>query len=97
MFKEVKDKEVKIYEVSEDFYVLLMREDCGDSYNWFMYYDEERPDENNIIEGINYWECCWDKNKELTFDTALEYLVDVTRFLDIHMDRIFSDDYDFYE
>ena len=36
MFKEVKDKEVKIYEVAEDFYVLLMREDCGDSYNWFI-------------------------------------------------------------
>ena len=28
--------------------------------------------------------------EELTFDTALEYLVDVTRFIDVHMNRIFE-------
>ena len=61
------------------------------SYNCTMYYDEERPDENNIIEGIVYVECCCDTNKELTFDTALEYLVDVTRFIDVHMNRIFEE------
>ena len=92
MFKEDKNKQVKIYEVAEDFSILLIREDCGKiGYNWTMYYDEERPDENNIIEGIVYVECCCDTNKELTFDTALEYLVDVTRFIDIHMDRIFEE------
>ena len=50
-----------------------------------------KEDKNNIIEGIVYVECCYDANKELTFDTALEYLVDVTRFIDIHMDRIFEE------
>ena len=76
MFKEDKNKQVKIYEVAEDFSILLIREDCGKmGYNWTMYYDEERPDEN----------------KELTFDTALEYLVDVTRFIDVHMNRIFEE------
>ena len=38
-----------------------------------------------------YVECCYDANKELTFDTALEYLVDVTRFIDVHMNRIFEE------
>ena len=91
MFKELKDREIKSYEVAEDFYIYLIREDCGDmGYNWTMYYDEERPDENNIINGIQYVECCYDGNKELTFESALEYLVDVTRFIDIHMERIFE-------
>ena len=91
MFREVTEREVKIYEVAEDFYIHLIREDCGDSYNWFMYYDEERPDENSIIEGLVYVECCYDAEKDLTFETALEYLVDVTRFIDVHLDRIFGD------
>ena len=42
MFKEDKNKQVKIYEVAEDFSILLIREDCGKmGYNWTMYYDEE--------------------------------------------------------
>lgn len=92
MFREVTEREVKIYEVAEDFYIHLIREDCGNmGYNWFMYYDEEKSDEDNIIEGLVYVECCYDANKELTFKTALEYLVDVTRFVDIHFDKIFGD------
>ena len=40
MFKEDKNKQVKIYEVAEDFSILLIREDCGKmGYNWTMYYD----------------------------------------------------------
>ena len=91
MFKEDKNKQVKIYEVAEDYSILQIREDSTQGYNWTMYYNEERPNENNIIEGMVYVACCYDANKELTFDTALEYLVDVTRFIDIHIDRIFKE------
>lgn len=92
MLKENKNKQVKIYELAEDFSVILMRENVNRAYNWTLYYDEEKPDENNIIEGIQYVECCCDTNKELTFDTALEYLMDVTRFIDVHFDRIVEDE-----
>ena len=40
MFKEDKNKQVKIYKVAEDFSILLIREDCTQGYNWTMYYNE---------------------------------------------------------